>query len=100
MATRKKRDEIQSVGQALQDLLQTYRLKDRFDEKSVLASWERLVGKPIAKRTKRIWLKNSVLFVEFDSPTIKSDFSFHKTKVIEVFQKEFGKESVREIIIM
>lgn len=91
---------MKTVGEALQDLLHTYRIKDRFDEKSVLASWERLVGKPIAKRTKKLWLRNSVLFVEFDSPTIKSDFSFHKTKVIEVFQKEFGKESVKEIVIM
>lgn len=95
-----KKGEMKTVGEALQDLLQTYRLKDRFDEKSVLASWERLVGKPIAKRTKKVWLRNSVLFVEFDSPTIKSDFSFHKTKVIEVFQKEFGKEAVKEIVIM
>lgn len=91
---------MKTVGQALQDLLQTYRLKDRFDEKSVLASWERLVGKPIAKRTKKLWLRNAVLFVEFDSPTIKSDFSFHKSKVMEVFHKEFGKDSVKEIVIM
>jgi predicted nucleic acid-binding Zn ribbon protein len=96
----RKKGEIKSVGQALQELLHTYKLKDRFDEKSVLASWERLVGKPIAKRTKKLWLRNSVLFIEFDSPTIKSDFSFHKTKVIELFQKEFGKESVKEIVIM
>jgi predicted nucleic acid-binding Zn ribbon protein len=95
-----KKEEFKSIGAALQELLHTYRLKDRFDEKSVLASWERIVGKPIAKRTKRLWLKNAVLFIEFDSPTIKSDFSFHKTKIIEVFQKEFGKESVKEIVIM
>lgn len=96
----RKKGEIKSVGQALQDLLHTYKLKDRFDEKAVLASWEQLVGKPIARRTKRIWLRNAVLFVEFDSPTIKSDFSFHKTKVIELFQKTFGKDSVKEIVIM
>lgn len=95
-----KKGEMKSIGQALQELLKTYRIKDTFDEKAVLASWERIVGKQIAKRTKKLWLRNSVLFIEFDSPTIKSDFSFHKTKVIEVFQKEFGKEAVKEIVIM
>jgi predicted nucleic acid-binding Zn ribbon protein len=95
-----KKGEIKTVGQAVQDLLHAYRIKDKFDEKSVLASWERIVGKLIARHTKRVWLRNSVLFIEFDSPTIKSDFSFHKTKVIEVFQKEFGKDSVKEIVIM
>lgn len=95
-----KKGEMKTVGEALQDLLKTYRIKDRFDEKSVLASWERIVGKPIAKRTKRLWLRNAVLFIEFDSPTIKSDFSFHKTKVMEVFQQEFGKGAVKEIVIM
>jgi predicted nucleic acid-binding Zn ribbon protein len=95
-----RKGEIKTVGEAVQDLLNVYRIKDKFDEKAVTASWERIVGKPIAKRTKRLWLRNSVLFIEFDSPTIKSDFSFHKTKVIEVFQKEFGKDSVKEIVIM
>ena len=95
-----KKNEFQSVGQAIRDLLNTYRLSNKFDEASIIDSWERLVGKPIASRTKKVFIKNKVLFVEFDSPTMRHDFSLHKTEVLEVFRKEFGEGVITEIIAM
>ena len=95
-----KKNEFQSVGQAIRDLLNSYRLSNKFDEANIIESWERLVGKPIANRTKKIFIKNKVLFVEFDSPTMRHDFSLHKTEVLEVFRKEFGDGVITEIIAM
>ena len=93
-------DEFQSVGQAIRNLLNSYNLSSRFDEANLLNSWERLVGKPIAKRTKKIYIKNKVLFVEFDSPTMRHDFEFHKAHVLEMFKKEFGDGIITGIIAM
>jgi len=95
-----KKNEFKSVGDAIRDMLNSYRLNNRFDEANVVASWERLVGKPIAKRTKKLYVKNKVLFVEFDSPTMRHDFSLHKAQVLEMFKKEFGEGVVTEIIAM
>lgn len=96
----KKGDEFQSVGDAIRNLLNSYNLTSRFDEASLLNSWERLVGKPIAKRTKKLYIKNKVLFVEFDSPSMRHDFEFHKAHVLEVFKKEFGSDLITGIIAM
>ena len=95
-----KKNEFQSVGQAIRDLLNSYRLTSKYDEANIIESWERLVGKPIASRTKKIYIRNKVLFVEFDSPTMRHDFSLHKTEVLEVFRKEFGDGVITEIIAM
>ena|SRR3989337_4407387 len=95
-----KKNEFQSVGQAIRDMLNTYRLTNKFDEANIIESWERIVGKPIASRTKKIYIKNKVLFVEFDSPTMRHDFSLHKAAVIELFRKEFGAGVITEIIPM
>jgi predicted nucleic acid-binding Zn ribbon protein len=95
-----KKGEFQSVGQAIRDMLNSYRLTNKFDEANLIDSWERLVGKPIAKRTKKIYIKNKVLFVEFDSPTMRHDFSLHKVEVLDMFKKEFGEGIITEIIAM
>jgi predicted nucleic acid-binding Zn ribbon protein len=95
-----KKDGFQSVGQAIREMLNTYRITNRYDEASIIDSWERLVGKPIASRTKKIFIKNRVLFVEFDSPTMRHDFTLHKSEVLEVFRKEFGDGVITEIIAM
>ena len=95
-----KKDEFQSVGSAIRDLLNSYQLSTKFDEAKLLDSWERMVGKPIARRTKKMFIKNKVLFVEFDSPTMRNDFSLHKAQVLDMFKKEFGDGVITEIIPM
>jgi predicted nucleic acid-binding Zn ribbon protein len=97
---KKSTEEFQSVGQAIRNLLNSYNLSSRFDEASVLASWERLVGAPIAKRTRKLYIKNRVLFVEFDSPSMRHDFEFHKDKVLNMFKMEFGEGVITGIIAM
>jgi predicted nucleic acid-binding Zn ribbon protein len=88
------------IGEAIQELLRSYRLKSKFDETTLVSSWERLVGKPIAKRTKKVSVRNKVLFVELDSPAMKNDLNFHKSQIIALLEKEFGKDIIKEIIIM
>jgi predicted nucleic acid-binding Zn ribbon protein len=96
----KKKEEFESVGQAIRNLLNSYNLSGRFDEANVLSSWERLVGAPIAKRTKKLYIRNKVLFVEFDSPSMRHDFEFHKEHVLNLFKKEFGEGVITGIIGM
>lgn len=100
MSSRKPKEQIQSMSQAIRELLNSYRLTTRFDEASLVASWERLAGKPIARRTKKIYIRNKVLFVELDSPSMKHDFSLHKAQVLELFKKEFGPGIITDIIVM
>jgi predicted nucleic acid-binding Zn ribbon protein len=93
-------DNTQHIGQAIQELLKSYHLKSKFDEASVVASWERIVGKPVAKRTKKVFVRNKVLFIELDSPSMKHDLNLHKGQIIELFQKEFGTDVIKEIFII
>jgi predicted nucleic acid-binding Zn ribbon protein len=88
------------MGQAIRELLNSYRLSGKFDEARIIDSWERLAGKPIAKRTKKLYIRNSVLFVELDSPSMKHDFTLHKAQVLELFRNEFGPGIINDIIVM
>lgn len=95
-----KHDTAIHISQAIQELLKSQHLKPRFDEASVVVSWERIVGKAIARRTRKIYIRDKVLFVELLSPSLKHDLGFHKPQMLELFQKEFGNEVVSEIVFM
>ncbi len=96
----KKGDEFQHVSNAIRQLLQSYRLEGRFDEANVVASWERLVGKGVARQTRRIFIRNRVLFVELQSAGLKHDLNLHKPQILEVLRKEFGQEAVQDLVLM
>jgi predicted nucleic acid-binding Zn ribbon protein len=92
--------DIQHIGDAIKDLLRQYQLKPKFDEANLVASWEKLVGKPVARHTLRIYIRNKVLFIELDSPSMKSDLSFHKNHLLKTIEAEFGKDVLKEIVLM
>lgn len=98
--TKKGDGETVHIGQAISNLLSSYHLKSKFDEASLVGSWERLVGKPIAKRTKKVYIRNKVLFVHLESASMKQDISLHKAQILEIFHREFGKDVINEIVIM
>ncbi|MBT1702052.1 DUF721 domain-containing protein [Chryseosolibacter indicus] len=100
MSGRDSKGEFKSLGDAIRELLNSYHLTSKFDEANLINSWERIAGKPIASRTKKIFIRNKVLFVELDSPSMKHDFSLHKNQVLEIFKKEFGTGIIADIIVM
>jgi len=81
-------------------MLNSYKLTAKFDEASLLGSWEKIAGKPIARRTKKLYIRNAVLFVELDSAAMKHDFSMHKGQILRMLQQEFGEKVVKEIVVM
>ena len=96
----KDRHSTMHISEAIQNLLRSQHLKPKFDEANVVASWERIVGKSIAKRTRRINIRNKVLFVELISPSVKQDLGYHKKEMLELIKKEFGHEVISEIVFM
>ena len=100
MSKKKNSSEIQHIGGAIQQMLKEYHIKAKFDEANVVASWERLVGKPIGKHTKKVFVRNKVVFVELDSPSLKHDLTLHKSHLLSILKQEFGDSAVGDIIIM
>lgn len=100
MSEKRNKSNLQSIGEAIRGLLNSYHLESKFDEARLVASWEDLVGAPIASRTKKVFIRNKVLVVEFKTPAMKNDFLLHKSKVLELFQDKFGKAVVQDIIII
>jgi predicted nucleic acid-binding Zn ribbon protein len=95
-----KKGDFQSMGEAIRGLLNSYHLTSKFDEANLISSWERIAGKPIARKTRKIYIRDKVLFVQLDSPSMKHDFSLHKAQVLEMFRKEFGSGIISDIIVM
>ncbi|UII33355.1 DUF721 domain-containing protein [Fulvivirga ulvae] len=95
-----RKSDISTVGEAINDLLNNYRLKGKFDEARLVSSWESLMGKTIANRTGKIFIKNQVLFVEINSAPLKHELNLSKSKIIDIFEQEIGRGIIGEIIFL
>lgn len=98
--TEPRKSEMSSVGQAMDDLFTNYKLKGKFDQNRLIASWEKLMGEMIAQRTGKLFFKNNTLYVEILSAPLKHELKLAKSKIIENFDKDIAVGVVEDIIFL
>ena len=88
----------QPLKKVLQDLLKTYHLDDKLNEIRVVKSWEKLMGKAIAKYTTRIYLSKKKLYIYFGSAALREELSYAKQKIIDRINEEMGEEIIEDVV--
>lgn len=96
---KRKADTI-TIKSAFSNLLNEYHIEDKFKEKQLIASWSRVMGKPIANRTDKLYFREKKLYVHLNSAPLKSELDHSKKKVIEILRSEFGKDILDDVFFM
>ena len=95
----KKDRESISMKDAVKVFLKAQGLENEYKEKEVIGKWEELVGKPIALRTDKIAIKNSVLYLKMNSSVMRDELFQRKGQIIEIINKEAGFVMVKEVYL-
>ncbi len=89
----------QSIKEVISNLLGEYKLQDKISEVNIVQSWEKLMGKLIAKNTNKIYIKDKKLFLYLESPALKQELIYSKSKIIDIINKETGTVLINEVVI-
>ena len=87
-----------TLKQAIEALINQYKIEERISETIVLSDWEKIVGKMISRHTKNIYIKKKVLFVELDNAALRNELSYSKTKLIISINKSLKSEAITDIV--
>jgi predicted nucleic acid-binding Zn ribbon protein len=89
-----------TLKEAIEQMLQVYKIKKRYDETAVIANWPELVGKPVANRTKELFIHDKKLFLRIESSVIKNELMLMRTQIINKINEEAKAVLVEEIIFL
>jgi predicted nucleic acid-binding Zn ribbon protein len=89
-----------SLKEAIEQMLQVYKIKRKFDETHVIAAWPQLVGKSVANRTKELFIHDKKLFLRIESSVIKNELMMIRTQIINKINDEAKGVIVEEIIFL
>ena len=95
-----QRSEPTSLKSAIDNMLDTYKLKQQFNETEVLDSWESIMGKTVASRTTKKFVNNKKLFIEVSSAPLKHELSLSKQKILALLSEKFGAGAIEDIVFM
>ncbi|MCF8304249.1 MAG: DUF721 domain-containing protein [Bacteroidales bacterium] len=87
------------LGDALKQMLKTYKLEGRMKETHLINSWGKVVGRMIDQHTSNLYIKNKTLFVRVDSAALRNELAYAKTKLINALNKEAGGEVIVDIVL-
>lgn len=88
-----------SLKEALEGLIQDYGLRAKLDEQAIRAAWTDVAGEMIARHTQSLDLRRGKLTVKVDSAPLRQELHFMRTTLVELLNKRFEREVVKEIRI-
>jgi len=89
-----------SLKDAIEQMLNVYKIKRRFDETAIVSAWPDLVGKSVANRTKELFIKDKRLFLRIESSVIKNELLMMRNQIIQKINDDAKTELVVEIVFM
>jgi predicted nucleic acid-binding Zn ribbon protein len=94
-----RQNNEQSLKEAIQELLDAYRLNQKLHETQLIGKWEKVVGKLIASHTRSLSIRNKKLYVKTHSSVIRNELSLSKDMIIKKLNKAVGEEVIDDIIL-
>jgi predicted nucleic acid-binding Zn ribbon protein len=94
-----RKSNTQTIANVIKDFLKDAQIEGKLKEVQVVNSWEELVGKVIARRTNRIYIKNGKLYLHMNSSIVKNELLMHREGIIERINTNAGEEIIKEIVL-
>jgi predicted nucleic acid-binding Zn ribbon protein len=86
-----------TIKDAIEAMMRAYRIKGKFDQSKLIASWENLMGRPIASRTEKLFVKDKTLFVKLNSAPLRQELTMAKEKVLDIIRQDFDAQLITDI---
>ncbi|MDP1624081.1 MAG: DUF721 domain-containing protein [Bacteroidales bacterium] len=84
---------------AIEEFLDTFRLRDKLNQAKVIQAWEKVVGEMVAKNTSQLHIRNKVLYVKVNSAALRNELLFARGKIMNALNKEAGAVVIEDIVL-
>lgn len=95
-----RRTNDKSLKEAIEQMLDVYRLRRKFDETSLIAAWPDMMGKAIANRTKEMFIRDRKLFIRIESSVIKNEMVMIRSQILDRMNERAGSKILDEIVFL
>jgi predicted nucleic acid-binding Zn ribbon protein len=95
-----KKTNDQTLGEAIQELIKTYRLEDKLNQARLIKSWDTVTGEMISRHTEKLFVKGNKLYIKLDSDALKNELIYARTKLVKMLNDSVGSEIITEIVFL
>lgn len=86
-------------GDAIKEFLNRSRLNSGVKALQLTDTWEKLMGKTIARYTEKIEVVNRTLFIHTNVAPLRQELMYQREKIIERVNEVLGPNTITEVVI-
>jgi len=94
-----RRKNTQKLNEVIDKYLEALDVNGKLKEVRLIRSWEEVVGRLIARKTDRIFIREGVLFVYMNSSVARSELSMVRESLVEKLNQKAGGQVIRDIVL-
>lgn len=95
----KRISEELPIKEIIESLFKNNQLEEKYIETKIPTIWQSAVGKFIAERTLKIFVKKHTLYVYLNSAPLKQEMMHNKAKVIQLVNEKLNLNYIKELTI-
>jgi predicted nucleic acid-binding Zn ribbon protein len=94
-----KRGDTLHIKEIIKQSLKQEQLDHKMLENRVVRSWEKVIGKTVARATTQIYMHNGTLYLKINSSIMRNELLMLKDKIMNALNQEVGHYIVTAMVI-
>lgn len=96
----KSRGEDIHIKDAINQMLDKYKIRKKFDETALIAAWPSIIGAGIANRTQNIYIRDRKLFIKVESAVVKHELVLMRSQILKRLNEHVGQDVIDEVVLL
>jgi len=94
-----RRSKTLKIDEVIASYLKESKLDVKLKEVQLCNSWEKVIGKTVARATTDIYIRNKVLYVHVRSSVIRNELVMVRDGLIKALNREVGAQIIDDMIL-
>ncbi len=94
-----RKSNTQPLKGIIKEYIEALGHQRKLKEVNLIASWEQIAGKLVARHTKQVYIKNGVLFVHIDSSVIRNELVMIREQIRIRMNEHAGSEIITKVML-
>jgi predicted nucleic acid-binding Zn ribbon protein len=94
-----RRSNTQTIAEVLREYIEALGLRRKLKESRLEKQWEELLGKNAASLTRKLYIKEGVLYVHLNSSVLRNELLMMRETLIKRINEKAGEELVTKIVL-
>ncbi len=94
-----RRKNIQTISEVMHEYIDAMSMRRKLKESRIEKIWEDLLGKNAASLTRKVYIKNGVLFAQLNSSVLRNEILMMRETLIEKINESAGEAIVTKIVL-